>query len=500
MLSPLDQIDPAAAWQPWEPTAADPWNLKWAGHLYRRAAFGASPKELKDAVSQGLPATLTLLLKGKKLSLKDGMEAGSNWEAAHAKAGQYPMNLTELRAWWLYAILFGPHPLQEKMTLFWHNHFATSDAKVKLRLLMAEQNILLRRHALGKFGPFLLAISRDPAMMIWLDSNSNVKGKPNENYARELMELFSLGVGHYTENDIREAARAFTGWGYDDNKFDFDKALHDEGEKTVLGRKGNWNGDDIIRIVLEQPSAALFLTRKLYRYFVSEAAVPPDSLLAPLADSFRKSDYDIGLLVKTILSSRHFFSAHAYRQRIKDPVEFTVGTVRALWKAEDDEKGKSGIEPRALVSDVGAMGQELFTPPNVKGWPGGKSWLNTATVLARNNFAQRVAFGLMERVNEGFEVGLEVAPAPPGGAQPPREVEPPEPPPERDVVARFEVTEPEPTVDSLVEVLLQGGISQTARAKLTAYVAEGRPADKALNRRVREAAHAVMTMPEYQLA
>ena len=205
-------------------------------------------------------------------------------------------------------MLHGGHPLREKLTLFWHNHFATSLAKVQDPALMFRQNCLLREHALGRFGPLLQAISRDAAMLVWLDSNSNVKGKPNENYARELMELFSLGVGHYTEKDIREAARAFTGWRTDGEGFAFDARLHDGGPKTVLGQTGAWDGGDVVRIVLEQPAAARFLVRKLYHFFVSEKAVPPDALLEPLCESFRKSDYDIAALVRTILASRHFYS------------------------------------------------------------------------------------------------------------------------------------------------------------------------------------------------
>src|SRR6516164_7683954 len=175
------------------------------------------------------------------------------------------------------------------MTLFWHNHFATSIVKVYAAQPMFRQNCLLRIHALGKFGPFLQAISKDPAMLVWLDSNSNVKGKPNENYARELMELFSLGVGHYTETDIREAARAFTGWRTDGERLLFDARWHDGGSKTVLGKTGNWDGVDVVRIVLEQPAAARLLVRKLYRFLVSEMAYPSDSLLEPLCESFRAS-------------------------------------------------------------------------------------------------------------------------------------------------------------------------------------------------------------------
>src|SRR5207253_10124131 len=171
--------------------------------------------------------------------------------------------------------------LREKMTLFWHNHFATSNAKVQSAALMQKQNQLLRTHALGKFEPLLLEVSKDPAMLVYLDSNSNIKGKPNENYARELMELFSLGVGHYTERDIREAARAFTGWHTDGEGFAFSAGMHDADPKTLFGRTGNWNGDDVVRIVLAQPATARFLVRKLYQFLISEKAEPPDRFLEP---------------------------------------------------------------------------------------------------------------------------------------------------------------------------------------------------------------------------
>ncbi len=496
-LPPLTKLDPAGAWQPWQPTAADPWNLQWAGHLYRRAGFGATPDELREAVAQGLPATLDRLIQGDPKETPD-------WESLLEATGDRPAsydNLQALRGWWLYAMLNTPRPLQEKMTLFWHNHFATSAVKVQRTRLMFRQNVLLRHHALGKFRPFLLDISRDPAMLVWLDSNNNVKGKPNENYARELMELFSLGVGHYTEKDIREAARAFTGWHTSNAKFDFESYQHDDGPKTVLGRTGNWNGDDIVRIVLDQPAAARFLVRKLYRAFISENADPPDALLEPLATAFRQSDYDIAALMRTMLSSRHFFSPYAYRQRIKSPVEFVVSTVRLLFRKEAE---KSVVEPSSLIADLEAMGQELFAPPNVKGWPGGKTWLNSATVLARHNFAQKVASG---HLPAGFDepsallalraqiedVAVPAAP----------EKDPPEPTPERDTAAladRAKAADPARVVDALVETILQGRISPAARAKLVAFVADGKPAGAALKRRLRDAVHAIMTVPEYQLA
>ena len=267
-------------------------------------------------------------------------------------------------------MLQGGHPLREKLTLFWHNHFATSLAKVQDPVLMFRQNGLLREHALGRFGPLLQAISRDPAMLVWLDSNSNVKGKPNENYARELMELFSLGVGNYTEKDIREAARAFTGWRTDGTGFAFDARLHDGGTKTVLGQTGTWDGGDVVRIVLEQPAAARFLVRKLYRYLVSETATPPDALLEPLCESFRQSDYDIAGLVRTILASRHFYSAHAFRQRIKGPVEYVLGAVQAVYRRYARTTDYRPLPQQVLVGRLGGDGPVAVRPAERQGLAG----------------------------------------------------------------------------------------------------------------------------------
>jgi uncharacterized protein (DUF1800 family) len=317
-------------------------------------------------------------------------------------------------------------------------------------------------------------MSKDPAMIVWLDNNSNVKAHPNENYAREVMELFSLGVGNYTEHDVREAARAFTGWHSDGDEYDFNKNFHDFGEKTVLGQAGNWNGDDVVRILLEQPAASRFLVRKLYQYLISETQVPPPPLLEALAASFRKGDYDIAALVKTMLRSRLFFSQHAYRQRLKSPVEFVLGAVRAV--------GQGLVQPQSLVKKMEAMGQDLFAPPNVKGWAGGQAWLNTATVLARHNFAQMLASGTgqLNLSDPSAPIGVAVDPA---------------------ALVRLEkISEPPRVVGFLADLLLQGDVSEPARARLTAFLAEGKPEGPALDQRVREAVHSMMTMPEYQLA
>jgi Protein of unknown function (DUF1800) len=504
-----DQVDPVLAWQPWQPTTDDPWGRKWAAHLYRRAGFGPSREDLIEAERLGFEGTLDRLLRGRP----DVEEVEETLMEVGRIAAERDDSGDLLRCGWLYRMLQGGHPLREKMTLFWHDHFATSLAKVFYPALMLRQNDLLRQHALGRFGPFLQAMSKDPAMLLWLDSNTNTRGRPNENYARELMELFSLGVGHYTETDIREAARAFTGWRTDGERFQFDARLHDGGPKTVLGRAGAWDGVDVVRIVLEQPAVPRFLVRKLYRFLVSEMASPPDSLVEPLCDSFRANDYDIAALVRTILASRHFYSCHAFLRKIKGPVEYVLGAVQAVSRRYDeDEADYRPMPQQALVRPIDAMGQSLFAPPNVKGWPGGSSWLNTSTVLERDNFAEALAMGTLwhlassvpaDRVTTDSRsqgpIVREIArllgtrntpeePAPPSAFDPAR------------LLQEDGVSRPEDIVRSLLDLYLPGAARPDVQAKLVAFVDRGKPAGAALDRRVREAVHAILTLAEYQLA
>lgn len=465
-------FDPAEAWAPWTPTPGDSWDRKWAGHLYRRAAFGASWPDLQAALDTGHDATIDRLLTGgegveefDRLMDALGPESTRSQPQGGDEAG--------LQAWWLHRMISTTHPLRERMTLFWHNHFATSILKVRQPTLMKQQNILIREHALGKFGPFLLEMSRDPAMLIWLDSNSNARGKPNENYARELMELFALGVGHYTESDVREAARAFTGWHTDGRKFVFNRFQHDGGEKSVLGQAGDWDGGDVVRIVLEQPSASRFLVRKLYRYLVSEGETPPDELLEPLAERYRTSGYDTADLVSTMLRSRLFYSDRAYRQRVKSPVEYVVGSLRALEAKSEPLSDFGTPQPTRLLD---GLGQALFAPPNVKGWAGGEAWLNSATLLARHNLAWKVVQG---------------TPGPLGiKSNPPALV--------RKYAAR---RDPAGQVDFLLDLVLQPArdeVDDAVRRKLVAFLDQGKPGGTPPEGRVREMVHAILLMPEYQ--
>jgi uncharacterized protein (DUF1800 family) len=214
--------------------------------------------------------------------------------------------------------------------------------------------------------------------MVWLDTNQSKKGQPNENYARELMELFSLGIGHYTETDIREAAKAFTGYEIQKGRGVLNTAQHDAGEKTVLGRKGKWKAEEVVKIMLDHPACPRFVVRKLYRFLVSESDVPAPDLIDPLAEQYRESGFDTRKLVETILRSNHFFSPAAYRQRVKTPVDFAVGIVKGL---------EGNVGPLRLAEALESLGQVLFAPPSVKGWDGGPTWLNGQTLLFRQNLA-----------------------------------------------------------------------------------------------------------------
>ncbi len=371
----------------------------------------------------------------------------------------------------------GGHPLREKLALFWHNHFATSFAKVRSSRLMYEQNVTIRKHALGSFPAFLLDMSKDTAMLVWLDSNRNIKGAPNENYAREVMELFSLGVGNYTEKDIQEAARALTGWHHnsDASAFEMNPEWHDDGEKTIFGHTGKWGGEDVVRLCCEHKACAKFLVGKLYTFLVSEAR-PPEELLAPLVDRFRKSNYDIASLLGTILASRLFFSPHAYHKRVKWPVEYALGAARAV---------VPGRVPLAdLLEPLAKMGQVLFAPPNVKGWRTGTDWLNSATLLARNNFAENVALGEWSREgnrnrNAKYAALRFATPVPAQPPGPPSESSTPPPPtPEQDPVALIFAAKPKdiPAVVKCMGELLQGEPLPTAvAAKLVKFLNQPGP-------------------------
>ncbi len=291
------------------------------------------------------------------------------------------VQVSELRGWWLNEMVSTPAPLVERMTLFWHNHFTSGRQKVRFPQLMYRQNALLREHALGNFATLLHAASKDPAMIIYLDAASNRRGQPNENFAREVMELFTLGEGHYSETDIREAARAFTGWSLDGQReFMMRRGLHDGGEKTVLGRSGRFEGDDVLDILLAQPRTAEFIVEKLWREFVSPE--PEPAQVARIAGVFRDSGYEVRTALRELLLSPAFWAPANRASLIKSPAEYVAGMLRQF--AVPVANGMP------FAAAMVGMGQTLFEPPNVKGWPGGESWINAATLLTRKQFAERL--------------------------------------------------------------------------------------------------------------
>jgi uncharacterized protein (DUF1800 family) len=481
-LLPFDKLDPAAEWAAWTPAGDRPWDARWAAHLYRRAAFGATRDELKQAVADGMDVTVDKLLAAPKEPRR----------RPPAVSGPPPVNpatgmpdatgqAAVLRAAWLERMIEGVEPAREKLALFWHNHFATSIKKVNDGPLMEMQGELLFKHALGSFRQMLRAVSRDPAMLVWLDSNQNVKSHPNENFAREVMELFTLGVGNYSEKDIQEAARAFTGWHTKSGYFTFIREEHDFGEKTVLGKTGDWDGDDVLRILLDRPGCAAFLVRKLYQFLVNETAIPPDGFLAPLAGAFRQSDYDIAVLVRTILRSKHFYSDYAYRQKVKWPAELAVGIVRMIGVGVT---GRITVNPYSLLGVMELMGQQLYAPPNVKGWEAGKAWLNTATVLARHNFAHSLVNGMGDLNEYAKRFNLQTFfPA----------VNP------LAFVLRQGIKEPAKIVDFYWDLLLPGDVRPDVRQKLIAHIGDTDPETEGFAQRCRDALFVMLTLPEYQL-
>lgn len=288
----------------------------------------------------------------------------------------------EMRAWWLHEMVTTPSPITERMTLFWHNHFVSSQQKVKSGRLMLDQNLLLRRHALGNFGDLLHAVAKDPAMLVYLDAAANRKGQPNENFAREVMELFTLGEGRYAEADVKEAARAFTGWSIDRDSggYRWRPFMHDDGVKTVLGRRGNFDGDAVLDILLAQPATAEFISAKLWREFVSPE--PDPVLLKQVSQRFRNSRYDIREALRALLVSPAFWAPEHRGVLVKSPVDLVVGSVRTF------EMPVSDALPLAFA--VRRLGQDLFAPPNVRGWPGGEAWIDSTTLLARKQFIERL--------------------------------------------------------------------------------------------------------------
>ena len=394
-------LSTAALWAPRPSRAAIAMGFDEARHLLSRATFGATPAEIRAVEALDYAAAVDRLLepsRGAALTpapawVSEGpAELRAAQKAAQEKKGVdgKPLNIVrpiqeqarELRNWWIEEMLVTDQPMVERMTLFWHNHFTSSLEKVKYAPAMYRQNELFRREAFGNFGRLLKAVARDPAMLIYLDGVRSVARQPNENFARELLELFTLGEGHYTEADIQNAARAFTGWSVDrkTGAFRIHEEAHDAGQKTFLGQIGPFTGDDIVAILLKQPRTAELVVEKLWRELVS---LKPDPVeVKRLAGILRNGNYEMKPVLRAMFLSAAFREPSTRGALIKSPVDLIVGSVHLL--------GLPVPEKTQLARMLQGLGQLPFNPPNVKGWAGGETWITTYTLLLRQQFLRRM--------------------------------------------------------------------------------------------------------------
>lgn len=490
-----------------EPIADSQWNRSCAAHLLWRAGLGGTTEQL-DVFEKLTPkeAVRRLMAPGRKPSLPDfskilddttqeekdlrtisqdkTQSPESRREARQMSQRIRNRQITSLRDTWSHQLLETKEPFVEKLCLFWHNHFAVSDEKNDYRTLNQYLK-LLRTQGLGSFGDLLIAISKNPAMLNHLDNVNNVKGKPNENYARELMELFSLGIGHYNEDDVLAGARAFTGWTYkrSSNVFEFREKSHDFEEKTFLGQTGNWNGEDIVRIILEQPACSRFLAFTIWDEFVDYN--PKPEVIEELATTIRQEKYAVGPVLERVFLSRGFYAPEIRGRHVKAPFQLVPSSIR-LMRMKDP--------PTELIVDtMKIMGQELTTPPDVDGWPIGRRWINTSTLLMRYNFANYLTHGTMPK-----SVGKRWRYSDTRKYNPKYFLE---------QIKSRRLTLPQEITDFFIGHFIQREISDPSRRKLIAYIQKDRaggranfdPRNKTAEEKIRGLIHLVMSSPDYQL-
>ncbi len=400
--------------EPFTPSPQDPWDAAKAAHLLRRAGFGPLPSEIREAVSAGPERAVASLFvfppepstpsvfdevfqtEGRVDSLRrslgrakvrdhpDLRAAAEEANRAHGRA------ILRVTAWWLDRMASSPSPFQEKLTLFWHGHFASSFGEVHDALAMFNQNQLFRHHGAGNFVRLLEGVARDPAMLRYLNNDENRTGHPNENWARELMELFTMGIGHYTETDVKESARAWTGWTLLDDRsfagrrtFAFKAPVHDGGQKMFLGESGWLDGTDIMRIILAHPATPQWIAGRLAQFFV--APQPDPTLVDAMARQLQTTGYEIAPVLLALFRSQAFYQPDVMHAHVKSPTEFVVGAVRHLGIANPDWV--------RLSQGMAATGQRLFFPPTVAGWHGGPAWINAGTVFVRADIAAALLRG-----------------------------------------------------------------------------------------------------------
>lgn len=442
-------------------------------HLLRRAGFSPSAAEIDAATAKGVAAVTDELLNPERVV--DDAET------------LFPSSLIDftrpvtLPVWWQARMVATRRPLQEKMTLFWHSHLTSGLGRVgQLRFTMTAQNEFFRKNALGNFKDLVLGASKDPAMILWLDNNTNRKGKPNENFARELFELFTLGRDQYTEQDIREAARAFTGWFQRDGVFVFTAREHDNDTKTIFGKTGNWDGGDVVDMVVSSAAAGPFLTRKLWSFFAYPN--PDAAIIDSLSRVYYTSGYDMRAVMRALLTHPEFYSERAYHALIKSPTEVIVGFLRSMEaeiKAFDSPETMLQLANQ-LTGASTTMGQTLFNPPNVAGWPGGSDWVSTTALITRYNFASLAS--------RDAYTSTTIKPAA--------------------MLARANLTTPTQIVDYLADLMVDSDLTATQRQALLDYMemadngskASFKLDDATVNKKVRGLIHLLATAPQYQLA
>lgn len=493
--------------QPYVPSESDPFDDIKAAHLLNRTTFGGLPQEIVAMQELGPQRGIETLLDFPD-SGADELRRGDVPDLSSVGDG-YPKTFEERRQmmlgksqeermrinqmlmmrnreamsatlkWWMNRMMHAKYPLHEKLTFFWHGHFTSSARDERAASLMWQQNETLRRNSAGNFRSFVKQISRDPAMLDYLNNQENRKAHPNENYARELMELFTLGIGNYTEADIKEAARAFTGWGHDGEDFTFRRFDHDFGLKNFFGRHGNFDGDDVIEIILQHPASAPYIAGRLLNHFVTEE--PDPAICKSLGDVLRENNYDLRPVLQTMFTSKLFYSPNVIGAQIKSPLQLMVGTVRLLDVQAPDQA--------QMVTALEQMGQVPFAPPNVKGWPGGRSWINTSTLFVRYNTALWLAGGGTP-IAGGRGGALRFVSPPPGGARGRRGGQ---------AGPRFTPqsanSSAEQLVDDWVGRLIQRPIAPDRRKVLVDAVGDRVESEST----IRHMIQLIVSMPEYQL-
>lgn len=433
---------------PWVPTAKDPFDLRRAGHLLRRAGYSGSLALRRELVRLGLPGAL------RRVFGED--DAGPDLGQTFFEDARALSSIERVREFRVWLALLGKRPLQQRMTAFWHGHFATSNKKITDPAAMLRQFATFDQLGLGPFDALAQAMARDPALLRFLDNDTNGKDHPNENFAREWFELFTLGRGNYSERDIREAARAFTGFFVSRGEFVFVSREHDAGDKELLGQRGAFDGGDVARIAVEHPASARFLATRWLRWLVHPE--PKEEWIQALADCYRQNGRDVGKTLRVLLQSQLFFGEAAYRSKIKSPAELLIGTVRSL---------DARIPPKLLAQAMAEQGEAWGEPPTVEGWHGERAWLSPATWLLRSNaiaewFAGKA--GPLPIVDSAF-----------ARAKTPKE--------------RAQVA---------LQLLLDGVVSETSRERLVAFATQqsGLTLPNLANLAL---LHAAANLPEYQL-